>query len=349
MKRVYFFTLLASIVSMFCSCSSEAPAMADIEPNEKVYDVVFNIEEFRVETNPLRSTSGKYVAYRVYMQDSIVNESTGNTEPYYVQVVEEKRLTPSEFAGKISLKLPRGNYRIVAFLSEVVVGNFIKIQAVTGGNAIQYENSGIMYQDITQDIFRGEADFVVGGQNITQSLIVKRPISKINLAIDGLSQIPSSVNTIVPVIYNVKESSVGVVIPLQIFLSGRSQYFYGHTFEGQEYLYPYQKIAISKSDISLYGKDNPISFYFPQNQSYRFLNGGDYGQHDLYLIGLEDQEVNAAILTLENPKIIYSKLLKKDIQLVPNQSLTITGSLFDNSGISLSIDENWGDTISKEF
>jgi|GEM_PF-4419952 len=335
MKRVLFFVLLTSVVGFFYSCSSEAPGLPSTEPNEELFDVVFNVDGFTVGTTPLKNAGGKYVSYRVYVENGS-------------EVMIEKKLTPSDFSGKISLKLPKGNFRIVVFLSNTFISDFINTQSVTGGNNIQYDNSGILYQNITQDIFRGEANFTVGTQNMAQSLTVKRPISRINLAIEDLAQIPSSVKTIVPVIYHMNGDWVRLVQPLHIFLSGRTQYFLGLDLDF-DFSIPYQKIAISRNNISSYGKDNPISFYFPQNQTYRFLNGGEFVEQDLYLVGIDDANVTAEALVFENPKIVYSRLLKKNIQLLPNQSITITGTIFENNGIHVEIDEDWGETIDNEF
>ncbi|MEN9919118.1 MAG: hypothetical protein RL662_1554 [Bacteroidota bacterium] len=350
MNKLKFLFLIVLALSVFSGCSSDAPVLASVEPEPKLYNVTFDVQEFEVDSKPLRNAKGKHLVYRVYIEDEIVDGSTETIVPYYSELISEKKFTPSEFTGKIALSLPRGKYRIIAFMSETPIGNFVNMQYVLGGNPISYEASGVIYHDLKQELFRGQVDFTIQEQNSNQSLTFKRAISRINLALEDLAQIPSSVKTVVPVIYNTTGASRGIVIPHQIFLNGNSQYFYGNVDESSILdEFAYQSIAISRNDIATYGKNNPISFYFPQNKDLRFLNGGESGVHDLYLVGLDSDDVTWPSLMLNSPKIVYSKLLKKDIKLLPNQSITISGTIIQAEGIHLSVDDTWGETINENF
>lgn len=339
--------LLGVGLFLFHACSSDSPVIDDtIDSTANLYDVTFDLKDFDVTTRATAAESNnKYVKYRVYYVDSIntFNGSTYTKVRDLEFIAKEGSFTPTQFDGKISFRLPKGNYTIVTFASDKPIGEYMRIREFISGNDAAYNALGVPYNDLTQDMFHGEIDFSVEESSIATSISMQRPIGKINLALDDLDKIPSDVQSLVPVLCL---DHYYIFNPVAISLGGVSQFLGGYYANmGYAINDPYSKIAISKNQITNYNRQNPISFHLPNNQSFRFIDGIDTSEktQNLYLIGF-DQDIK----TNKDAKIVYRKLIKRNIEVIANQSLTITGSILED-GINVSVNKDWNAPVNLEF
>lgn len=323
--------LLLGVGLFLQSCSVDSPILDEntTNPEAKLYDVTLEVSNFDVTTKSTADNSvGRYVEYKLY---------EGKTREF---IAKEGSFTPTDFTGEINLKLAPGTYTLVVFASDKPLAGYFNTQHVTGGNASQYLNLGLLYSDLTQDLFRGQTELSVSETNISQMIIMERPIARVNLALDDFDKIPSNVESL---------TILTGFTPVGIALSGKSQFLVGGEYSvGQDVMpyspymqdnRPYFKIAIPKDQIASYNSNNPFSFNILNNQNVRYM---DIGQatypDDLYLYGFDKDVRN--LPDDEITKVVYKKLIKKDIQFVDNQSLTITGSLLEN-GVTISVNDEW--------
>ncbi|MEN9918816.1 MAG: hypothetical protein RL662_1252 [Bacteroidota bacterium] len=327
-------------LSIFSGCSSDAPVMPSVEPEAKLYDVTFDVSNFSTDVSDIRSTANQalpHLLYRLY-----ASTATGGAG----SVMSSGRLTNAGAIPKINLKLTSGYYVIDVFSSQ---DSIIELQ-----NQGQFPSGSpiLQYWNLKNELFSGRLHFQVDGNSLAKSMKLTRPIGRVNLKIKDLDKVPASVTHIIPVFYSRVYGIVDAPIPYDVF----PIYTYGIYYNNKSLFdvsapknVCYNSIAIAKKDIALYNENNPIQFNFPRTDSYATINN-PVNTFNLYLIGIKSETLDDASFSFYNANFVFGKLLKKDIQILPNQSITLSGSIFnDEEALGFEVNDAWGETIDKEF
>ncbi|MEN9918814.1 MAG: hypothetical protein RL662_1250 [Bacteroidota bacterium] len=334
MNKLKFLFVIGFTLSVFSGCSSDAPVMpsVEVEPEAKLYDVTFTVDDFTTDIGT-RNAAKRNLTYWIYDDSNIIKQ--GN-------------IAPTDRTDELKVQLMQGSYKITIVTSDDRVSSLTE-PPVKSSSVWSMSKSFISYENLKNDIFMGTSSFTITDEPLNKSITLTRPITKINLRINDLHKIPASVNKVVPIFYRDVQSGE-VVLPVGINpMYHKSMYLkippYGvQTFKSMD------AIGVSKDKLHLYNENNPISFYFPQNVDYRFLyDSQPKGSMDLYLLGITDTIAGINPLFVDDEHVVFAKLLQKDIQLKPNQSLTIQGSIFQHEGLSLEISDQWGETTNIDF
>jgi hypothetical protein len=331
MNKLKFLFVMVLALSVFSRCSSDAPVLASVEPEAKLYDVMFTVDDFTTDIGT-RNTTKRNLAYWVF---------DGNI------ITTEGKIAAADRTNQLKLKLPKGDYQIAVVSSD----DDIRFLFKEPGNSsfLTLQNACVFYSNLKSEIFTRTMDFKVEDQPVQETIELIRPISKVSLRIDDLNKIPASVNKIVPVFYASGMGVVDILSPYAVFLDNGKSIFTKHTFYGSEFSSQLDAISISKDQFHLYNKENPISFYFPQTTNFSLLDSDEERQVDLYLVGTKDTVIGMSPLLLDSENVLFSKLLRKNIQLKSNQSVTISGSVVESDGLKLDINDQWGETTNIDF
>jgi len=364
-KMKFLLTALLGMLLIGCSNidSEDIADNNDGTDNKALRELTFTVDYFQEESGNTKSlTKASSIEHIKYIKFWLFDD-LGD------MLIDSKLFTGDEISTTLKLKVADGNYQIAVVASDYPIEDSIPKITQAYVNKYGYKYRMVKYSNMNADVFQGSIRCPINEHNNTLNYSVSlfREIGRVRLAFDDMDKIPVEVNTLIPVLYQRWTSTDGddfeaafkyyytILTPANLYLSRKSDYerfgFPTDSTYTNTKISNYNSIKINKNDFSSYGTNNPITLYLPQTQ---YGLDFDYSNVDLLLIGTKDTEITYNTLRLSNPNTIFTKRLKKDFSIAPAQSITIKGSLFedsteDDNELNLTINEEWGETHNYEF
>lgn len=306
-------TLRLNIASNTSTRSANDTVNSDIQINKLIY-AVFKEEDRDIPNavvQPKDDPEG-YALFQYYDSVSVIN----NTLP------------------EINLDLNEGNYHI-AILATARMGNASEMVINMTEGAILGDALFAVNGTTSSNEFKATVPVTVGNTHIDVNAHLTRAVGKVEIVINDLDKLPSSVQSI--------SARIETYIGLSKYWSPVKPYSIGLTKD------KYARYGVGDIDVPLltksqfagHGKDNPITFYSLETGNSGVTLPMVSSGGDLYLY-LNDTTTKPSGNVGSNKKVLVSK----NVKIYPNKISRFTGTVTGNEyGFSLSFNHEWDNDV----
>lgn len=350
--------VLVFLMGLSYSCSNDHDEILSSNiDNEKLYSVKLSMNNLTVETGSMqRSTEGEPINFQDYnnLAYSVAKYYPDNNEWRVVDSNMYFRLEGediSEIPASLDLKLSKGTYRISIGVA------MKKIYSASVVNP-EINQAALITPNMTDsEVYQGTTEIEIVNSDIITSMTVKRAVGKIQLAIDGLNELPEDVKSVVPVLikrYKVDAKTRHLYLrPEGFYVDGSGSRYRTINTEGLKLYNYYNTIAAKRSEYITISKINPFTFYLSPND--KVLDLKPEGEsvtdvtYDLYLQGSKTEKIYAFTMQREDLEAFsdentaFMKCLVKDIKIEANKQIIINGNIAStsNSGFQVYLAPEW--------
>lgn len=309
MKKKIISLLILVIGLGLYSCSSDEGDT----PETKMQTVSFEFPEF-AQSVMVKSTLASPETAK-YSFNYYVFTKGGTKDGDFVKT----KWFPKGEIVNIKDTLPPGNYYISIFAS---TANSLTDDCTF--ITMNYKNAAVMHLNkFSNDILYETFELTVANEAIQQPVTLQRIVSKIEVVIEDVQNMPADITSL----YISSEDPKNLSAPVDFDFKSKSTGFADHaTF-----------LSVDRSQILKVNSQNPLSFYiFPTSKilqpfgiSVTLLKGAS-GNGGFFIGGV--------------------KVIKKNIKVDANQTLRLSGKLFDNNiENNVRINDTWGTTVEAGF